>query len=350
MAYTIRYVPAKDLERIQDEWKALETGEEMTLFQSYEWYQMLLEKYIPEDTKNFESVYAVVKADGKACMIAPLWIIKRSFRILNKKGGYIIGRFSFSDYLNFIYLTFDADAFDFLMKDLRRRYCIKKICFEDFRESTSIYQHVIKSYSIIENKKFPCVTLQLPHTIEEYNKMLSKNSRQNLRTANNRLQKDGKALIFNDDDQQVDRQECLRLREAKLSVQFSSVSKWRKYKYRIINHLRYSFPFFTPVTYYPHSKIMTAYDGQGKLRAFFNYAYDYNKKTIRIMAAGTDLDFARYSPGMLLMHQFIEEAIKQGQLEIVDFTRGGEPYKFALGGNLCYNHRVIYKITYKKSL
>lgn len=350
MTYNIKYVPAKDLERIQDEWKALETGEEMTLFQSYEWYQMLLEKYIPEDTKNFESVYAVVEANGKACMIAPLWIIKRSFRILNRKGGYIIGRFSFSDYLNFIYLTFDADAFDFLMKDLRRRYGIKKFCFEDFRESTSIYQHIVKSYSIIENKKFPCVTLQLPHTIEEYNKMLSKNSRQNLRTANNRLRKDGKTLIFNDDDQQVDRQECLKLREAKLSVQFSSVSKWRKYKYRIINHLRYSFPFFTPVTYYPHSKIMTAYDGQGKLRAFFNYAYDYNKKTIRIMAAGTDLDFARYSPGMLLMHQFIEKAIKQGQLEIVDFTRGDEPYKFALGGNLCYNHRVIYKITYKKSL
>ena len=77
MTYTIKYVPAKDLERIQDEWKELETGEEMTLFQSYKWYKMLLEKYIPEDTKNFESVYAVVEADGKTCMIAPLWIIKR---------------------------------------------------------------------------------------------------------------------------------------------------------------------------------------------------------------------------------------------------------------------------------
>lgn len=350
MAYTIRYVPAKDLELLQEEWKTLETGEEMTLFQSYEWYVMLLKHYIPEDTNNFESVYALVETDGQPCMIAPLWIIKRSFRILNRKGVYLIGRFSFSDYLNFIYQSFDSVAFDYLLKDLRKRYGIKKVCFEDLRESTSIYQYIVNSYHIIENKEFPCVSLQLPPSVEEYHKMLSKNSRQNLRTASNRLQKDGKALVFNDDDQQVDRQECMRLREAKLSVQFSSVSKWRKYKYRIINHLRYSFPFFTPVTYYPHSKIMTAYDGQGKLRAFFNYAYDYNKKAIRIMAAGTDLDFARYSPGMLLMHQFIEKAIKQGQLEIVDFTRGDEPYKFALGGNLCYNHRVIYKITYKKSL
>jgi len=345
MTYNIKYVPAKDMERIQDEWKALETGEEMTLFQSYEWYQMLLEKYIPEDTKNFESVYAVVEANGKACMIAPLWIIKRSFRILNKKGGYIIGRFSFSDYLNFIYLTFDADAFDFLMKDLRRRYGIKKICFEDyFRESTSIYQHVIKSYSIIENKKFPCVTLQLPHTIEEYNKMLSKNSRQNLRTANNRLQKDGKTLIFNDDDQQVDRQECMRLREAKLSVKYADFSLYWKYKYRIIHRLRYRFSSFNPLTHFSHSKVMTAHDENGVLRAFFNYDYDPTRKAIRIMAAGTDLGFARYSPGILLMHQFIEKAIKQGRLEIIDFSRDDEPSKFALGGNLCYNHRVRYKI------
>ena len=345
MTYNIKYVPAKDLEQIQDEWKALETGEEMTLFQSYEWYQMLLEKYIPEDTKNFESVYAVVKADGKACMIAPLWIIKRSFRILNKKGGYIIGRFSFSDYLNFIYLTFDADAFDFLMKDLRRRYGIKIICFEDFRESNSIYQHVIKSYSIIENKKFPCVTLQLPHTIEEYNKMLSKNSRQNLRTASNRLQKDGKTLIFNDDDQQVDRQECMKLREAKLSVKYADFSLFWKYKYRIINRLRYTFPFFTPITHYTKSKVMTAYDEEGKLRAFFNYGYDPDDKAIRIMAAGTDLDFARYSPGMLLMHQFILKSIQEGKLQVIDFTRGDEKYKFALGGELCLNHSIKFSIS-----
>lgn len=345
MTYNIKYVPAKDLERIQDEWKALETGEEMTLFQSYEWYQMLLEKYIPEDTKNFESVYAVVKADEKACMIAPLWIIKRSFRILNRKGGYIIGRFSFSDYLNFIYLTFDADAFDFLMKDLRRRYGIKKICFEDFRESTSIYQHVIKSYSIIENKKFPCVTLQLPHTIEEYNKMLSKNSRQNLRTANNRLQKDGKTLIFNNDDQQVDRQECMRLREAKLSVKYADFSLYWKYKYRIIHRLRYRFSSFNPLTHFSHSKVMTAHDENGVFRAFFNYGYDPSGKAIRIMAAGTDLDFARYSPGMLLMHQFILKSIQEGKLQVIDFTRGDEKYKFALGGELCLNHSIKFSIS-----
>lgn len=345
MAYTIRYVPAKDLELLQEEWKTLETGEEMTLFQSYEWYVMLLKHYIPEDTNHFESVYALVETDGQPCMIAPLWIIKRSFRILNRKGVYLIGRFSFSDYLNFIYQSFDSAAFDYLLKDLHKRYGIKKVCFEDLRESTSIYQHIVTSYNIIENKEFPCVTLQLPPSVEEYHKMLSKNSRQNLRTASNRLQKDGKTLIFNDDDQQVDRQECMKLREAKLSVKYADFSLFWKYKYRIINRLRYTFPFFTPITHYTKSKVMTAYDEEGKLRAFFNYGYDPDDKAIRIMAAGTDLDFARYSPGMLLMHQFILKSIQEGKLQVIDFTRGDEKYKFALGGELCMNHSVKFSIS-----
>lgn len=345
MAYTIRYVPAKDLELLQEEWKTLETGEEMTLFQSYDWYQTLLKYYIPEDTNNFVSVFALVEEDGQPCMIAPLWIIKRSFRILNRKGIYLIGRFSFSDYLNFIYQSFDSAAFDYLLKDLRKRYGTKKVCFEDFRDSTSIYRHIVNSYNIIENKRFPCVTLQLPPSEEEYHKMLSKNSRQNLRTANNRLQKDGKTLVFNDDDQQVDRQECMKLREEKLSVKYADFSLYWKYKYRIIHRLRYRFASFIPLIHFSKCKVMTAYDENGILRAFFNYDYDPNGKSIRIMAAGTDLDFARYSPGMLLMHQFILKAIQEGKLQIVDFTRGDEKYKFALGGQLFYNHRVKIKLS-----
>ena len=345
MTYKVRYITAQRIHDIHDEWKTMETGEEMTLFQSYEWYEMLLQHYIPEDTRNFESVYALVEADGQPCLIAPLWIIKRSFRILNRKGVYLIGRFSFSDYLNFIYRHFDPDAFDYLMKDLHQEYGVSQLTFENFREASSIYRHIVNSYPITENKEFPCVSLQLPSSIDEYNKMLSKNSRQNLRTANNRLQKDGKKLIFNDDDLQVDKQQCLELRDSKLSVKYAEFSLWRKYKYRIINRLRYTFPFFTPITHYPKGKVMTAYDEDGKLRAFFNYGYDPDEKAVRIMAAGTDLDFARYSPGMLLMHQFILKAIQQGRLRTVDFTRGDEKYKFALGGELCMNHSVKFSIS-----
>ena len=174
--------------------------------------------------------------------------------------------------------------------------------------------------------------------------MLSKNSRQNLRTASNRLQKDGKSLVFNDDDKQADRNRCLEIRESKLAVKYAEFSLIRKYKYRIINRLRYAFPSFTPITHYSDSKLMTAYDDESNLRAFFNYAYDPSGKAIRIMAAGTDLDFARYSPGMLLMYHFIQKAIQEDKLLKIDFTRGDEKYKFALGGKLHENHSIWFHL------
>ena len=62
------------------------------------------------------------------------------------------------------------------------------------------------------------------------------------------------------------------------------------------------------------------------------------------MAAGTDLEFARYSPEMLLMYNFILHSIEEGMIKEVDFTRGDEMYKFALGGKLHINHTIKFRI------
>lgn len=344
MAYSIKYVKGIDLNKIQDEWKALETGGEMTLFQSYQWQQVLLEKYIPTDTDKYESIYAIVESNSQPCIIAPLWVVKKTFRLLNYKGVYLLGRGSFSDYLNFVYQHFDSSAFDYLLNDLSRRYGITYFTFENIRETTDVYRHVINNYMVSRNSEYPCVGLCLPHSVEEYHRILSKNSRQNLRTANNRLKKDGENLIFNFDDQQIDRNRCLEIREAKLSVTYSKLPLIYRYKYKILNRLRYHFNNFVPITYYSEGKVMTACDEGGKLRAFFYYGFDIEKTRIRVMAAGTDLEYARYSPGMLLMYNFIINSIQEGKIREIDFTRGDEKYKFSLGGEQRLNHTIKFRI------
>lgn len=343
MAYTIRYIKAKHLNQIKEEWQSLETGKEMTVFQSYQWHLVLLEYTIPEDTKQFESICAIVESDGKPCMIAPLWVVKKTFRLLNLKGIYLLGRDTFSDYLNFIYQDFDGDAFDFLVSDLLSKYRVKHIIFNDARETTSLYRYVIDNYKVTRNSEYPCVGLKLPSSLEEYQRMLSKNSRQNLRTANNRLKKDGKSLTFNFDDQQIDRNRCMEIRESKLLVKYSELPLWYRYKYRIINRFRYHFYKFNPIICFPESKVMTACDGEGNLKAFFNYGYDSDGTCIRVMAAGTDLDFRRYSPGMLLMYNFVLKSIEEGTIKEIDFTRGDEQYKFALGGQQHLNHTLKFR-------
>lgn len=344
MTYKIRYIESKNLDQIRNEWTELQTGKEMTLFQSYQWYQMLLEYYVPKDTREFESIYAVVESDGQPNMIAPLWVVKKTFRILNQKGVYLLGRGSFSDYLNFVYKDFDAGAFDFLLSELSHKYGITYYFFENLREFTSTYRHILNSYRVCKRSECSCVSINLPCSVEEYHKLLSKNSRQNLRTANNRLKKDGRNLVFNFDDHMIDRNRCLEIREAKLIAKYTNISLLVKYKYRILNRLRYHFPSFTPITSYYGSKVMTASDEDGNLRAFFNYGYDSGGTCIRVMAAGTDLDFARYSPGMLLMYNFILKAIQEGKIEEIDLTRGDEKYKLSLGGQQVFNHTIKFRL------
>ena len=344
MAYEVRYIGGKHLDEIREEWIALQTGNEMTMFQSFQWYQMLQDHYIPIDTREFESVYAVVESDGKPCMIAPLWIVKKTFRILNQKGIYLLGRCSFSDYLNLIYQNFNECAFDYLISDLSQRYGVKYCVFENFRDSTSIYHNIIAKYKIYRNSEYPCVGFCLPSSVEEYHKLLSKNSRQNLRTANNRLKKNGRSLTFYFDDHQIDRNRCLEVRESKLIAKYNEFPLIFKYKYRLLNRFRYHFPSVNPISYYLEGKVMTAYDDKRNLRAFFNYGYDPDGKCIRVMAAGTDLDFAYYSPGILLMYNFILKSIQEGKIKEIDFTRGDEKYKFSLGGQKSLNHTIKFKI------
>lgn len=344
MAYKIRYVKGIDLEQIQDVWTALETGDEMTMFQSYRWHQVLLEQYVPMDTRKFESLYAIVDLDDQPCLIAPLWVVKKTFRLLNQKGVYLLGRGCFSDYLNFVYQRFDASAFDFLLRDLSQKYGTNRFFFENIRESTSVYRHIFEQYVVSRNSEYPCVGLNLPPSEEEYHRMLSKNSRQNIRTANNRLKKDGKSLVFNFDDHQIDRNQCLEIRESKLLVKYSELPLMYRLKYKILNRFRYQFHSFIPFMCFSDSKVMTACDEEGKLRAFFNYGFDTEGKCIRVMAAGTDLDFARYSPGMLLMYNYILNSIQEGTMQEVDFTRGDEKYKFSLGGQQRIIHTIKFSI------
>ena len=124
-SWTIQYVPVSKLEDIKKEWLHLESGKEMTLFQTYEWYRMLRQCYIPQDNYNYESVFALVYKGIKCYLIAPLWIIKHNFKIINKRGVYILGRDGCSDYLNMIYKVFDPNAFDSLIEDLCKRYRVK---------------------------------------------------------------------------------------------------------------------------------------------------------------------------------------------------------------------------------
>ena len=54
--------------------------------------------------------------------------------------------------------------------------------------------------------------------------------------------------------------------------------------------------------------------------------------------------YTKYSPGIILMTSFIETLISNQDIIFVDFTRGDEPYKLALGGNRVENHTITIQL------
>ena len=152
---------------------------------------MLNKQYVPEDTKQYISIYAVIKNDSIPVLIAPLWIILHTFNLVNKKGIYILGRSSWSDYLNFVYEEFDCDAINYLINCITQKYKVKRVYIESLREDSQTFNYFRQHKKAKELGVGISVAFKLPKTQDDYKTVLSKNTRQNIRTAHNRQNKDG---------------------------------------------------------------------------------------------------------------------------------------------------------------
>lgn len=283
--YMVRKVELGDHASLRDIWHRLEAGPDMTFFQKYEWYETI-RRFVPE-AKGIECGYYVVEKDGVAVMIAPLWIVTRTIRWVNRPGVFLLGRKGYSDYLNLIYDDFDENAFRSLVEYVKTLHGVKVWNFEYLPDST-LLTHIRKNIGqrIYVPKHESALTycgVTLPADESEYMKSLSQKTRQNIRTAINRAKKDGVSLVINYDD----------------------------------NGMR---------------RLLTIKDeSTGEIAAFFNYGVDEAHRTIVVVTAGVNRKYARYSPGLVCAKDFICHCINSGKISYFDFTRGVEPYKYWLG-------------------
>lgn len=343
MKYETEYINIENFSKLESIWKELEKGEDMTSFQSYRWYQMLNECYVPKDTPNYLSIYAVVKRNNEIVLIAPLWIVKKTFKIVNKKGIYFLGREGWSDYLNFIYKEFDDDAMRFMLQELSNKYKISSFNFSELKENVQSYNFFNSNMPLKKSRQCTCVALKLPTTTEIYNKLLSKNARQNIRTAHNRLKKDGLEVRFVFDDKDVDREMCRNMREQRFIEKFKHVSRLRLIKHKIMYRLTFHFRPYLPFMCYDGGHFLTTYIGN-ELCSFFYYLIDDIHRQIFVIAAGVNLEYSRYSPGIISLNTFINEIIKDQNIDVIDFTRGNEPYKYAVGGKDHFIGNAIFNL------
>jgi len=214
-------------------------------------------------------------------------------------------------------------------------------CFEDVPEKTILYHVIVSNYVITYDQPKPCVSIKLPNSINEYDSILSKSTRQNIRTARNRLSKQEKAISFVFDDNIADKRLCQQIRRERLHKKRRRIRSIKDFKVLAKNFLAQKTHYEIPLIADKNSHLMTAYI-DNELAAFFNYGIDVWHRTIVIMAAGTSSKFEWYSPGMLLSYLFIQNLIQNKQYSVVDFTRGDEPYKYSLGGTNRFNHLLFF--------
>lgn len=338
--YTLEIYHYNEIECLKSDWGRLFQGSDMTFYQSYEWYQML-RSYSLQDNFLHENIFAVCRNEQKKIVIiAPLWVLRHSICWpFNRKGVYILGREGSSDYLNLIYDEYYPDAIEFLLHELSKKYHIHTFKFELLKEDTALYKF-LQTKNVVRDHRLITVGLNLPSSEDLYLKMLSKSSKQNLRTANNRLKKDNMQLELVLDDLTVDRSLCMKIKSSRLKKKNYEPNKTKAIKNWLFKKLTISFPNYNPFLTDADTHIMSAYCS-GELAAFFNYGIDTYRKCIFIMTAGTNEAFARYSPGMLLMYEFIKHTMDSDKdINIIDFTRGDEHYKYALGGEDHIIHSV----------
>ncbi len=343
VVYRIRKYKMKseeDLSVIEGIWRSIETGTEMTIYQSYDWNRLLIKEELSKPLSRFLlSIYIYVIEDEKdAVVIFPIVVKKHSSNIRKKsrrKGIYLLGSGSYSDYLNVIYKgTVKSDIFESVLSQIRNDFIGYEIHIDDIRQNTQFLSYLINSTNTFTENI--AVQVVKRSTLEEYTGELSKSVKQNLRTAKNRMNKDGMlyelmVLGRTDDLSLVD-----ELRDIHIERMLEKNAQDRngflprlELKYRIYKENHNNIISNSMKSMEEARIIIVRLNGN-----ISGYLYGLvDKRTIRILQNCVKPEYKFYSPMFCGAFDYIVQVLyEENEFDIVDFTRGDEKYKYNLGG------------------
>lgn len=345
----------QDMASLESAWKELEHGVEMTVFQSYDWNMLLIEQWMRfRYNRRLSKIYIFqVIEDGKVVLIAPMIVQRKSFGIKwlgRKKGIYFLGIESYSDYMNMIYDHVENSWFDFIFKEISKLFSQLDFKLEYVRDDTALAAWCKKKR--LEDHLTTSAFVELPATAEEYNTRLSKSTKQNLRTALNRMKKDGyvyELFVHKNinDEEFINELSTIHAERTKIKNRVHD-QDWIHYYSRML-HANYEE--LKNKTYDIIKNSMRRMKNSVIVVVKMNnetvgYLYGLrDDRAIRIMQNCFKNQYAFYSPLFRGAYDFIVNQIENPQNGItqVDFTRGDEPYKIKLGGGQVPLHHYILK-------
>lgn len=220
-----------------------------------------------------------------------------------------------------------------------KKYINKPIIFNHISESSKLY-NLLKAQNIKILDSVECAKINISNSYDEYYNSLSKSTRQNIRTAYNRLNKD--------------------LNNPKMELQITT----GQINVKLINKLKVLYlkrkatknkGFISKVKcilkrfYEPVSKTCGSLEDGFTSILFINnqiasFMQGLKSKDTTIIIPRLVLNdkFARYSTGILLINETIKRLINENISNCLDLAIGNENYKFVMGGVSHINYNFEY--------
>ena len=266
-------------------------------------------------------IFYVVYDSGKPLAIFPLfkkWF-QHSYRLYGDRTG--------CAYLSIIHgknisIEDITEAISLVKKEIRGDIEVHRV-----QERTVFGEYMIRCGG--EEEEEPCVYIPTNKNYDEYIASLSKNSRNNIRRAYNRANRDGKKISF----------EC-RMGEECTSEDYQKTNiiyckrQASKY-YGIKKKLYYLFAKYIDVAGKTHTiafnwNWLFVVRIDGEIAAYVDTAI-YNR-TVVLLRLAINEEFSFYNPGKVLVNELMRYMIENGQYDSFDLTHGNDRYKLEMGG------------------
>lgn len=332
------------ISEVQEFWHTLyENNENLSFYQSYEWNSCLEKQFYTSKMLRYRGcqlVYYVFESQ----VILPLVIDSRNKNIS------LLGQKESSDYLSFIFKKLDDNLLKAILDFLLNKYENFCLHFDKINESNILCKMLQKMETLqnfnIKSEKKECVYISLNADMNSFYQSLSKNARQNYRTAKNRLKRDNHSYQVRTTVTKIDNSQAgiyynlYRERRDYCDKREFFVKNFRHSAKKMISFLP-GFSSIDPLTLYSVQVpvFLSSIFVDNELAAFCEGSYNNRKDTISIARIATNEVYYSYSPGQILLIETIEQL--KDQIHFFDLTRGVEDYKFKLNGKKHYNYSFL---------
>lgn len=240
----------------------------------------------------------------------------------------------------------------FLQEDLSlifnylfEKYCCERIVLLNVDTQTLLYKYVKTSPFRVSETFSESVAVKIPETYEDWFTSLSKSTKQNIRTAYNRLKTDAvKLKVFHYDGKiplYLNRKLMYLQRKRNLEKDGRSYGFMTKLLCYIGSWLSLINPRCLMLSR-SQQTFLTYITLNGKIASFVG-GFKSNNGRFVIPFLKYNSKFNRYSPGGLVINESIRKmrSLNSFNIQSYDLLTGNEPYKFTYGGLLYQNSNLV---------